>query len=469
VLFNSISYWVFFALVLAGFYAARRPRDRTLLLLVASYVFYGWWDWRFTLLILASTVIDFLAGRAMGSAGPAKRKALLLVSLTANLGMLGFFKYHDFFARSIAAALGLPVDSFVLGVLLPVGISFYTFQSMSYTIDVYGGRLRPVRNFADFALFVSFFPQLVAGPIVRARDFFPQLDDWRRPSEVVVQRGVVLILVGLIKKMVFADQFALTSDAYFADPTAHPGALAAWSGTLAFGMQIFFDFSGYTDIARGCAKLLGFHFPMNFRRPYLSGSITEFWRRWHISLSTWLRDYLYIPLGGNRRGRVLTYRNLLLTMALGGLWHGASWNFVLWGVYHGLLLAVERLLGGAFAGTRGAALWAAPALAPLRTGLTFALVLVGWVPFRAATLGDTAWVVQQMFTVPGGDQMMVSGQRIMVGLALALALIEERKQASTRLVHASMRVRVAFVVVALGILEIFSMTEQEIPFVYFQF
>ena len=215
----------------------------------------------------------------------------------ANLGFLGVFKYFNFFSASLAALLGWPADSFALSIVLPVGISFYTFQSMSYTIDVYRGRVAPVRSFTDFALFVAFFPQLVAGPIVRARDFFPQLDAWRRPGEVAVQRGILLIAVGLIKKMVFADQFALISDAYFGDLAGHPGAPAAWTGSIAFAMQIFFDFSGYTDIARGCAKLLGFHFTINFARPYLATNIADFWRRWHISLSTWLRDYLYIPLG----------------------------------------------------------------------------------------------------------------------------------------------------------------------------
>ena len=329
-LFNSLEFWIFLPLVLLfSRLLPRRPRN--LFLLVASYLFYMWWDARFIVLIVASTLVDFLVGRSLHEARGRSRSWLLVASLAANLGLLGFFKYYNFLAGSVASLLGVSTRTLHLNIVLPVGISFYTFQSMSYTIDIYRGKLEPVKRLTDFALYVAFFPQLVAGPIVRAREFFPQLFQWQPPSHERTEKGISLILIGLIKKMVLADHFARISDLYFGDVAAHPGAWAAWSATFAFAMQIFFDFSGYTDIARGCGRLLGYEFPVNFRRPYLAASITEFWRRWHISLSSWLRDYLYIPLGGNRRGNWRTYENLMVTMLLGGLWHGASWNFVLWG------------------------------------------------------------------------------------------------------------------------------------------
>ena len=297
-LFNSLEFWIFLPLVLL-FSRLFSGRPRTLFLLASSYVFYLWWDARFILLILASTLVDFLVGRALPSARGPARLRLLITSLAANLGLLGFFKYYNFVAGSLAGLLDVSPQTLHLDIILPVGISFYTFQSMSYTIDIYRGKLEPVKRLTDFALYVAFFPQLVAGPIVRAREFFPQFFQWRPPSRVETEKGICLILTGLVKKMVLADHFARVSDLYFGNVATHPGACEAWSATFAFAMQIFFDFSGYTDIARGCGRLLGYEFPVNFRRPYLAGSITEFWRRWHISLSSWLRDYLYIPLGGN--------------------------------------------------------------------------------------------------------------------------------------------------------------------------
>src|SRR5260370_11323026 len=235
--------------------------------------------------------------------------------------------------------MGKPANSFWLDIVLPLGISFHTFQSMSYVVDVYRGEQTAVRNPIDYALFICFFPQLVAGPIVRARTFFYDLLNWRPPSPQDISSGLLLLTLGLSKKMAFADQFAKVANSYFKDVAGNAGMLTAWSGVIAFGLQIYFDFSGYTDMAIGMAKLFGFHFPINFRRPYLAASVTDFWHRWHISLSTWLRDYLYIPLGGNRHGRLMAYRNLMITMLLGWLWHGASWNFVLWGGYHGSLLS----------------------------------------------------------------------------------------------------------------------------------
>ena len=290
-----------------------------------------------------------------------------------------------------------------------MGISFFTFQGLSYTIDVARGSLRPARSWVDFALYVAFFPQLVAGPIVRASYFLPQLDVWRRPSQDQMSEGLGLILLGLVKKMVFADQFAAVAELYFGGLDAMPGSLAAWTGVVAFGMQIYFDFAGYTDIARGCGRVLGFHFPVNFARPYLATDIREFWHRWHISLSTWLRDYLYIPLGGNRKGNVRTYVNLMLTMLLGGLWHGASWTFVVWGGYHGLLLAIDRQVRAM--GGKKEPFWMHGALLPwVARIVTFVLVSIGWVFFRAETFSDAAQVLQSMTGMKGpGESLFLTG------------------------------------------------------------
>src|SRR5579863_5579442 len=394
-LFNTAEFFVFLAIVLAVFYASPRA-FRRVVLLIASYVFYLSWNYKFVVLLLGLTVVDYGAAIAIEGASAARKKPFLLISLAANLGMLGFFKYYNFFADNLAQLLRYPPHSWTFSIILPLGISFHTFQSISYVVDVYRGEQAAIRNPIDYALFISFFPQLVAGPIVRAREFFADLNAWKHPNEEEVLRGVMLVVLGLTKKMAFADQFAQIADSYFQNLAAHPGTPAAWSGVGAFAMQIFFDFSGYTDMAIGMALLLGFHFPTNFRRPYLAFSITDFWHRWHISLSRWLRDYLYIPLGGNRHGSLMTYRNLMLTMLLGGLWHGASWNFVIWGGYHGALLGLERVCGRKR--FQDPPHWL---LYPFRAMLTFVLVCVGWVFFRAATLHDSVYVIQQMFSWHG--------------------------------------------------------------------
>ena len=415
--------------------------------------------------------MDFLVGRALHSARSPARSRLLIVSLAANLGLLGFFKYYNFLAGSLAGLLGFSPRTVHLDIILPVGISFYTFQSMSYTIDIYRGKLQPVKRLSDFALYVAFFPQLVAGPIVRAREFFPQFFQWRPPGRVTTEKGIGLVLTGLVKKMVLADHFASISDLYFGNVAAHPGAWEAWSGTFAFAMQIFFDFSGYTDIARGCGRLLGYEFPVNFRRPYLAGSITEFWRRWHISLSSWLRDYLYIPLGGNRRGRLRTYENLMVTMLLGGLWHGASWNFVLWGGFHGLLLAVERAARDCFPTVAVAVPQSIRlALLPIRTAVTFVLVMVGWVFFRASSFQDSFAVLHSMFLWDSsGSALLPAGLMFAAGLTLFVALVEERRGVLANLHLAPVWTRVATYAFLLLVLELFAVTGEEIPFVYFQF
>ena len=348
-LFNSLIFLAFLAVVLLV-YPRLKLRGQNLFLLAASYVFYGTWDWRFTSLLAVSTIVDYYTGRYLHVAADEKRrKRLLLLSVCVNLGILGFFKYFNFFADSLAvllAGIGFDADMPTLRIVLPVGISFYTFQTMSYTIDIYRRRLEPTRNFIDFALFVSFFPQLVAGPIERARVLLPQIAAPRTVDRRMVYTGVNLILMGYFKKVAIADTLSPIVEHAFSNPAGlSTGVLL--TGVYGFAFQVYGDFSGYTEIARGVARLLGFELMENFNAPYLSRSITEFWRRWHISLSTWLRDYLYIALGGSRKGRVRTYVNLFITMLLAGLWHGAAWTFVIFGALHGVYLTIERIrLGG---------------------------------------------------------------------------------------------------------------------------
>ena len=346
--FNSWIFPLFFAVVYAVYLGvgARRFRVQNAWLLAASYVFYGYWDVRFLALLALSTAIDFSIGRRLGKTDDERaRKRLVTVSVVVNLGILGFFKYCDFFIAETATlleAMGLRPSLTTLKILLPVGISFYTFQTLSYTLDVYRRRMEPTRDLLGFALFVSFFPQLVAGPIERASRLLPQIEAPRTVDASKVQAGLWLVVWGYFKKTVVADQAETIAGPLFGLDVAELHGLEPLTAVLAFTIHIYCDFSGYSDIARGLAKLMGFDFLLNFRLPYLATGPSDFWNRWHVSLSTWLRDYLYIPLGGNRGGRFATYRNQFLVMALGGLWHGAAWPYVLWGSYHGLLLVLER-------------------------------------------------------------------------------------------------------------------------------
>ena len=362
-LFNSGVFLQFFAAFVLLYWLARNSLPlRNWLILGASYLFYGWWSpdkaeaiptnallatlWhcRFLAILVATSLLDFSIALGLDKlATPRSRKWLLSASIAANLGVLGFFKYHDFFAlsfSSLLSSLGIPLQARTLGLILPVGISFYTFQSMSYTIDVYRRELPATRNLVNFLAYVSFFPQLVAGPIERARHLLPQFAQTRVITLPMLEEGVWLMLWGMFKKVVLADNFAPLAEMVFG--SSHFTSATVVLGTLAFGLQIYCDFSGYSDIARGTARVLGFDIMWNFNLPYSVASLREFWQRWHISLSTWLRDYLYIPLGGNRFGTTRTYLNLIITMLLGGLWHGAAWNFVLWGLWHGAGLALTR-------------------------------------------------------------------------------------------------------------------------------
>ena len=393
--FASIEFFIFLGLVY-GLYRCLSRRWQNGLLLISSYYFYAVWDWRFLSLIITSTLLDFTLANALERAQDnTRRRVLLGISLAANLGILGFFKYFGFFTDSLADLLGsagLFIDWPTLNIILPIGISFYTFQTLSYTIDVYRRQLKPAKSLWEFALFVAFFPQLVAGPIERASHFLPQVAAKRVLTAEQTRRGCFLILFGLFKKVAIANGVAGSVDAIY-NSTGIVGTADIILATYLFAVQVYCDFSGYSDIARGVAKLLGFDLMVNFETPYFAVNPSDFWRRWHISLSTWLRDYLYIPLGGNRKGTAKTYRNLMTTMLLGGLWHGAAWNFVYWGLYQGSLLCAHRIIAGP-----------KPSIKPVRTwqdGLRRALIMVcffqvtayGWLLFRASS-----WTQIKTFT-----------------------------------------------------------------------
>ena len=378
-LFNSGIFLQFFAAFLLLYWLLRdNLRARNILIVIASYLFYGWWDYRFLALLAFSSVLDYFVGLGIArQTDPHRRKLWLACSVVANLTILGFFKYFDFFILSFAAVmkeLNIHLSPHTLGIILPVGISFYTFQAMSYTIDVYRKEIPPTRDLINFLAFVSFFPQLVAGPIERASHLLPQFDRTLSITRPMLEEGIWLILWGMFKKVFIADNLdPLVSMAY---GSGSYSAAAVALATIAFAFQIYCDFSGYSDIARGTARVLGFDIMLNFNLPYAAGSIREFWRRWHISLSTWLRDYLYISLGGSREGKARTYANLWITMVLGGLWHGAAWNFVLWGMWHAVGLMLNRAFGDRI--RRSFFSWFA----------TICFVLYGWLLFRAHSMEE---------------------------------------------------------------------------------
>ena len=451
----------FLPIVLVAYFLTGR---RNLVLLGASYAFYAWWNPWFVLLMLFVTLVNFasgnfIAGRALGDR---RRYWALVASVTASLGMLGFFKYAVFFQENLNLALGgMGAGGFpVLQVVLPVGISFYIFQSISYSVDVYRGQAPPVRSFTDFACFVSLFPQLIAGPIIRYNTIAQQLVS-RTHSLEKFSSGVGLFVLGFAKKVLLANTMGQVADPVFAaqDPTV----VDAWFGVTAYAFQIYFDFAGYSDMAIGLGRMFGFEFPKNFNAPYRAGSITEFWRRWHISLSTFLRDYLYIPLGGNRKGVRRTYVNLMIVMLLGGLWHGAAWTFVAWGALHGLLLALERWRG------EGRSVLPHP-VAVLRT---FVLVLLTWVLFRSANIHEALDYFGAMFGAsdPGGSillsaELYTRGPVVVMVLCGVLAL--QPVQAFDWVARITWSK--AFLLLVLFILSLNQMLLQAYnPFLYFQF
>lgn len=422
-IFNSLTFLVFFALVLVLHNLPLRWTFKKANLLVASYIFYAAWNPPFVLLIWISTSVDWFAARWMAAAGTQRRRKLLLVmSLVTNLGLLGFFKYGTFLLENFVAlmnALGFHYAPLAPDIVLPVGISFYTFQTLSYTIDVYRRRIEPWHSRLDFALFVTFFPQLVAGPIVRASDFLPQLVEPQRPSGRVFSWGLTLLAVGLFEKMILADAIlAPVTDMIFAAP-AQAGMQDAWIGSLSFAAQVFFDFSGYSTCAIGVGMCLGFALPDNFRFPYCAVGFSDFWRRWHVSLSSWLRDYLYIPLGGNRKGPGRAYVNLMLTMLLGGLWHGAGWTYVVWGGLHGFYLVAERFVKSIFGSPR----WVQRESSRFFLGLfTFFLLGFTWPLFRSPDFGS-AWHLLKAMTVGAEDTLYVGLANSVNVAVIVLALL----------------------------------------------
>ena len=394
--FNSLTFVVFFACVLVLHSLPLGWTTKKANLLVASYLFYAAWNPPFVMLLWISTVVDWWAAKKLVSAEhPHARRAWMLLSVVVNLGMLGYFKYGGFLMENFSAlmaSLGVMYQPPALDIVLPVGISFYTFATLSYTLDIYLRRAKPANNFLDYALFVTFFPHLVAGPIMRPTELVPQFAHERHATSQQLQFGLALMVLGLFQKVVLADGFLAPAAEAVYDGHGAAGTLDAWMGTLAFSGQIFCDFAGYSTTAIGAAMCLGFAMPDNFRFPYAAVGFSDFWRRWHITLSAWLRDYLYIPLGGNRHGESRTYFALMATMLLGGLWHGASWTFVVWGGLHGLYLAVERVLRTRFAGyTPG------PLAFFLLGLLTYALVNITWVFFRAKTFGQAWAMLRGMF------------------------------------------------------------------------
>lgn len=468
---------VFLPAVLLVWFSVRNLSARLLFLTLASYVFYGWWDYRFVLLMLASTALDYVCGQKIyASDDPKTRKRWLLLSVAGNLASLGFFKYYNFFVDSLSSLLGLfgiesPMP--VLQVVLPIGISFYTFQSMSYTIDIYRRDCKPTASLLTFTAYVSMFPQLVAGPIVRYSAIEQQLASMpnRKRSWDQVADGAWLFMIGLVKKVWIADLFAPMADLTF-DGSSSPQLLMAWAGALSYTFQLYFDFSAYSDMARGLGFMLGFDFPINFRSPYKSKSISEFWNRWHITLSNWLRDYLFIPLGGSREGTAKTMRNLAIVMFLGGLWHGAAWTFVVWGIFHGCLLMLHALWK-----TTGHKLPKMPALL-----LTFVSVVFGWVLFRATSLGAAFDIMAGMIGLHGVEDAFHRGLALGFNIPNARSMTEQYWALAFFFAASALaffginteqlkRPKSAWLGIPLALVLLYTMTTfmEEAPFLYFQF
>ncbi len=471
--FNSLTFLAFFALVVL---LHRLPFSWTMKktnLLVASYIFYAAWNPPFVVLLWLSTAIDWWAARRLHEARTERaRRGFMLVSVVVNLGLLAYFKYGGFVLENFAAAMatvGMDWQAPAWDIVLPVGISFYTFQTMSYTLDVYLRRAKPADSLLDFSLFVTFFPQLVAGPIVRPTDLLPQFAQPRTATPPQVLWGLMLMVLGLFQKMVIADGLlAPTADDVFG-ATELLAPADAWLGTLAFSGQIFCDFAGYTTIAIGCSLVLGFSLIDNFRSPYAAIGFSDFWRRWHISLSSWLRDYLYVPLGGNRRGTARTYANLMITMLLGGLWHGAAWTFVVWGGLHGLYLCAERVLN------QRVGHWAVWDRWISRLGLallTYALVNITWVFFRAQDF-DTAWrmISAMLLLDTGGTPLLDTFPVVATLVTIGLMLVVQWTMRSREL-HAEVQRFPAWAVgMAWGVMMVLIAITQSDgdAFIYFQF
>jgi alginate O-acetyltransferase complex protein AlgI len=426
-LFTEFRFFIFFIGAFIVYWSLNKNQHRLVWLLICSYIFYGAWDWRFLSLIVISTLIDYWVGvKLFKTRNKFRKKAWLCLSLASNLGILGFFKYFNFFADSALSFfgyLGIPANYNTFNIILPVGISFYTFQTLSYSIDIYFGKLKPVRSILKFSVFVSFFPQLVAGPIVRASTFLPQLETKRKFQQVNIRLCLMLFLIGFIKKACISDRISPFIDQFFTAPDTYTVS-SAWIAVLLYAVQIYCDFSGYTDMAIATAGLLGYELCLNFDFPYFADNIAAFWRRWHISLSTWLKDYLYIPLGGSRGGKLMTYRNLMITMVLGGLWHGAGWNFIIWGALHGTALIGYREWSSRIKPFQSLK----PILSLAGTVLTFYWVCLAWIFFRAVTLKDALITVKAflLFDASGSQQLSLYLFGVIVALAVCHYLAYRR-------------------------------------------
>ena len=467
-LFNSIEFILFFILFAIFFYVSN-PKYRWLLLLVASYCFYMYWEWEYIFLIIFTTGVDFFCGTQMSKKdNKLERLPYLILSLFTNLGLLFAFKYFNFFYSILFSSLNVGLQP--LDIILPIGISFYTFQTLAYSIDIYRGNIKCEKHLGKFALYVSFFPQLVAGPIERADSLLPQLQkNLNKLKHHNIVLGLNQVIIGFFKKVVVADLIAIYVESVYGSFDLHTGFPLLFA-TYLFAIQIYCDFSGYTDIAIGCAKILGYDLMENFRSPYFSKSITEFWRRWHISLSSWLRDYLYIPLGGSKGNKTFTYRNLRLTMLLGGLWHGAAWNFVIWGGLHGTYLIIERRLGF-------------PKLIETKSRIiqiisgvfTFHLVCLSWVFFRCETFDKAIEIINRIFTGNNFFNFIINDSNILgaIGLATFLFILLEffilnksgvKKLNQTIDVYKSITLQAVLIM----IIVLFGVSEGS-QFIYFQF
>ncbi len=465
---SEIFLFYFLPLVLGVYYLLIRASNtvRMSWLTLMSYTFYGWWRIDFTLLMLISTVIDYCCGKKVGNPATKRPKIWVLASMVSNLGLLAYFKYANFFVENYNSVIAPLVSADAISdwqrVVLPVGISFYTFQSMSYTIDIYRKQAKPVGNILELAAYVSLFPQLVAGPIVRYGTVHEQIKKRSHTLEKL-GTGSRLFMMGFAKKMILADGVGIIADEVFG--RSDPGFCQAWSGAIAYAFQLYYDFSAYSDMAIGLGLMFGFSFPCNFNSPYKATSITDFWRRWHISLSSWLRDYLYIPLGGSKRGSIRTYVNLMITMVLGGLWHGAQWTFIIWGTFHGLLLAIERIIQGRLLG-------GLPNF--LRILWTFFLVVCGWVAFRAKDMDGAILMYKGMFGFNGWGSFsdgFWTTQNLCLwqfGSAIVLAFFAKNSWQLTH--HRDSRlVDLVWVLPCFVLAVLMLLAAQHVPFLYYQF
>jgi len=424
-LFNSYTFAIFFSLVVITYYSIKPWRGRKIFLLVVSYIFYAVWNPPFVILLWISTIADWQFSKSIANAKQSASKQIFLIaSLVVNLGLLGFFKYGNFILENtilLLNTIGIEYNPPPADIILPVGISFYTFQTLSYTLDIYFGKTKPWHSFLDFALYVTFFPQLVAGPIVRSDDFLQQCESKKIFVWSNLGWGVSLITLGLFQKVVIADALLAPVTESLYSVSGIPSFTAAWGGSLAFTGQIFCDFAGYSTCAIGTAICLGFTLPRNFHFPYAAVGFSDFWRRWHITLSTWLRDYLYIPLGGNRQSNLRTQINLMITMLLGGLWHGAAWTFVIWGGLHGIYLVVERYLKKILGHQ---VIWKFSGVRLLLALFTFALTCLTWVFFRANSFTQALNIIRAMFNLSSQPAIInISKQSLLTTVAIILAML----------------------------------------------